>query len=58
MPNGRFPKHNGGILLTAILMVGMMSMLLLFLLSNYRTAAEFSSRTRRYYEMQIMTELF
>lgn len=27
-------------------------------LGNYRNAVEFSTRTRRYYEMRIMTELF
>jgi O-glycosyl hydrolase len=57
MVNGRF-KYQGGILITAIFTIGLLSALLMFLIGNYRNALEFSTRTRRYYEMRIMTELF
>lgn len=58
LQNGHSLKHKGSILLTAILLTGLMSILSLLLLSNYRVVAEFSFRTRQYYEMRIMISLF
>lgn len=58
MANGRFLNYQGGILITAIFTIGLLSTFLFFLIGNYRNAVEFSTRTRRYYEMRIMTELF
>lgn len=54
----RSNTHQGGILMTTIFTLGLMSLLLLFLLGSYRSVAEFSLRTRRFYEMKIMTQLF
>lgn len=54
----RTNTHYGGILMTTIFTLGLMSLLLVFLLGNYRSVSEFSLRTRRFYEMKIMTQLF
>lgn len=58
MGNGQSKKHRGGVLLTAVFTVVMMSILLLFLTENYRIQAQFTQRTRQYYETQIIKELF
>ncbi|GMA48396.1 competence type IV pilus minor pilin ComGG [Tetragenococcus muriaticus] len=58
MENGQSKKHRGGVLLTAVFTVVMMSILLLFLTENYRIQAQFTQRTRQYYEVQIIKELF
>ena len=58
MGNGRSKKHEGGVLLTAVFTVVVLSILLLFLAENYRIQAQFTRRTRQYYEAQIIKELF
>ncbi|GAA3018338.1 competence type IV pilus minor pilin ComGG [Tetragenococcus solitarius] len=58
MENGRSKKHEGGVLLTAVFTVVILSVLLLFLSENYRIQAQFTRRTREYYEIQIIKELF
>ncbi len=58
MPNGRSQKNKGGILLTAVFSVFIMSILLLFLMDDMRILTDFSYRTRCVYEMKIMKELF
>ncbi|GEQ38760.1 MAG: hypothetical protein L0I89_03970 [Tetragenococcus halophilus] len=58
MGNGRSKKYEGGVLLTAVFTVVVLSILLLFLAENYRIQAQFTRRTRQYYEAQIMKELF
>jgi len=58
MENGRSKKYEGGVLLTAVFTVVVLSILLLFLAENYRIQAQFTRRTRQYYEAQIIKELF
>lgn len=58
MGSGRSKRYKGGVLLTAVFTVVIMSILLLFLTENYRIQAQFTQRTREYYEIQIMKELF
>ena len=58
MGNGRSKKYEGGVLLTAVFTVLVLSILLLFLSENYRLQAQFTRRTRQYYEAQIIKELF
>ncbi|MCF1618036.1 hypothetical protein LQF61_11195 [Tetragenococcus koreensis] len=58
MGNGRSTRHKGGVLLTAVFTVAIISVLLLFLSENYRLQAQFTRNTREYYEIQIIKELF
>lgn len=58
MGSGQSEKHEGGVLLTAVFTVVIMSVLLLFLSENYRLQAQFTRRTREYYEIRIIRELF
>ncbi len=61
MDNGKFThkrRHKGGILLTALLFVQLLSLMLLLVLENSRTTALFYTKTIETYEARIMSELF
>ena len=57
--SGRRPKIlAGSTLIIALTLISIMSLLSLFLLQTYRSVAEFSFRTKHYYQARIMTDLF
>jgi hypothetical protein len=57
--NGPHPKMlQGSTLIIALTLISIMSLLSLFLLQTYRSVAEFSFRTKHYYQARIMTDLF
>ena len=61
MGNGKFThkrRHKGGILLTALLFVQLLSLMLLLVLENSHTTALFYTKTIETYEARIMSELF
>lgn len=58
MLNGQSQKHKGGILLTAVYTLALTGVILLYLIGDFQTATEFSLRTKNFYQMKIMTELF
>ena len=61
MDNGKYThkrRHKGGILLTALLFVQLLSLMLLLVLENSRTTALFYTKTIETYEALIMSELF
>lgn len=61
MDNGKYTHkrwHKGGILLTALLFVQLLSLMLLLVLENSRTTALFYTKTIETYEALIMSELF
>lgn len=58
MGNGSSTRHEGGVLITAVVTVVIMSLLLIFLVENYQLQVRFTKSTREYYEIQLIRELF
>lgn len=58
MDNGKSTKYKGGILLSTIFVVGLLSMLLLIVIENTRISTDFSMKTIHFYQARIMKELF
>lgn len=54
MENGRFRKYRGGILLSAVLLVMVVSSLSLAVLYNHQNAVLFSLRTQKFYVAKTM----
>ena len=57
MVNGRF-LHKGGIFLSAMMLIHLLSLMLLTVLENTRTTTDFYIKTLHMYEARIMKELF
>lgn len=58
MVNGQSRKHQGSIFILAILTISLLSLLFLSMAQNARITTLFTGRSKRYYEMAIMKELF
>ncbi|MHC5268889.1 competence type IV pilus minor pilin ComGG [Enterococcus sp. LJL98] len=58
MENGRFHNFRGSIFLLAIVTISLLSVLFLSLTENVRVTGYFVSRSRHYYHMGIMKEMF
>lgn len=58
MVNGQFRKHQGSVFILAILTISLLSLLFLSMAQNARITTLFTGRSKRYYEMAIMKELF
>lgn len=59
LANGPFKnKYRGSLLLIAIVTMGILSLLYLGMAESYRTSTLFFQRTKEYYQIQIMKELF
>lgn len=55
---GKSNKHQGGILLSAVMMVGLVSLLFLTVIENTKLTTDFSVKTLHFYQAKIMSELF
>lgn len=58
MVNGQSRKHQGSVFILAILTISLLSLLFLSMAQNARITTLFTGRSKRYYEMAIMKELF
>ena len=58
MVNGQSLKHQGSVFILAILTISLLSLLFLSMAQNARITTLFTGRSKRYYEMAIMKELF
>lgn len=58
MVNGQSHKHQGSVFILAILTISLLSLLFLSMAQNARITTLFTGRSKRYYEMAIMKELF
>lgn len=58
MVNGQSRKHQGSVFILAILTISLLSLLFLSMAQNARITTLFIGRSKRYYEMAIMKELF
>ncbi|WP_312542761.1 competence type IV pilus minor pilin ComGG [Enterococcus sp.] len=58
MGNGRSIRYKGGILLTALLLIQLLSLMLITVLESSRTTTDFYHKTIQRYEASIMSELF
>lgn len=58
MANGRFPQLKGGLMLSAILLMGAVSLIFYAALKTQKTAAEFAQRNILHFEAKVMRELF
>lgn len=56
--NGQSHKYRGSIFLLAVLSIGILSVLFLSMAENTRITTYFTGRTRHYYQMGIMKEMF
>jgi hypothetical protein len=56
--NGRSIRYKGGILLTALLLIQLLSLMLITVLESSRTTTDFYHKTIQRYEASIMSELF
>ena len=55
---GQSRKHQGSVFILAILTISLLSLLFLSMAENARITTLFTGRSKRYYEMAIMKELF
>lgn len=58
MVNGQSRKYQGSVFILAILTISLLSLLFLSMAQNARITTLFTGRSKRYYEMAIMKELF
>ena len=58
MVNGQSLKHQGSVFILAILTISLLSLLFLSMAQNARITTLITGRSKRYYEMAIMKELF
>ena len=58
MVNGQSRRHQGSVFILAILTISLLSLLFLSMAQNARITTLFTGRSKRYYEMAIMKELF
>ncbi len=58
MVNGQSRKHQDSVFILAILTISLLSLLFLSMAQNARITTLFTGRSKRYYEMAIMKELF
>lgn len=58
LENGRFRRYRGSIFLLAILTISILSLLFLSLAENMKITSFFTIRSKDYYQMAIMKELF
>lgn len=58
MVNGQSRKYQGSVFILAILTISLLSLLFLSMAQNARITTLFTGRSKRYYEMSIMKELF
>ncbi|OTN77757.1 hypothetical protein A5886_002858 [Enterococcus sp. 8G7_MSG3316] len=58
MGNGRSIQYKGGVLLTALLLIQLLSLMLITVLESSRATTDFYHKTIQRYEAAIMSELF